>query len=223
MLYPLESHQGFNTWLVPLLVILDHNLFLASNVINYGAKWGLYFYFYHWQVEYQPLSWFITFPVIMWHLDSGLLCNLITSLLILPIRGLVESDFQIGIGGAAYATLNTYWLISYTRAALFGTTVSLKVCDTGVVTASEMHVLLTKIHDILDSAVSKWVGNMAYILWPSVVQSLKLSNFEPSYYLDGLPSETHWWLLKMWLTPAIFCYGLHHMSIQEVPRVLPNS
>ena len=27
---------------------------------------------------------------------------------------------------------------------------------------------------------------------------------------------------KMWLTPAVFCYCLCHMSIQEVPRVLPN-
>ena len=28
---------------------------------------------------------------------------------------------------------------------------------------------------------------------------------------------------KMWFTPAAFCYGLCHMSMQEVPRVLPNS
>ena len=28
---------------------------------------------------------------------------------------------------------------------------------------------------------------------------------------------------KMWLTPAVFCYGPCHMSIKEVPRVFPNS
>ena len=28
---------------------------------------------------------------------------------------------------------------------------------------------------------------------------------------------------KMWLVPAVFCYGLCHMSTQEILRVLPNS
>ena len=29
-------------------------------------------------------------------------------------------------------------------------------------------------------------------------------------------------VLKMWLSPVMFHYGLCHMNIQEVPRVLPN-
>ena len=35
-------------------------------------------------------SWFITFPIIELFLDSGLICHLIISLLILPIRGLIS-------------------------------------------------------------------------------------------------------------------------------------
>ena len=41
---------------------------------------------------------------------------------------------------------------------------SLHGSDGGVIAAAEVHELLTKIHNILDSAVSKWVGNPACIL-----------------------------------------------------------
>ena len=33
-----------------------------------------------------------------------------------------------------------------------------------MIEASEVHDLLTVIHDILDRAVSKWVGNAAHVL-----------------------------------------------------------
>ena len=39
---------------------------------------------------------------------------------------------------------------------------SLQVSDGGVIAASEVHELLTKIHDILDNAMSKLVGNTAH-------------------------------------------------------------
>ena len=55
------------------------------------------------------------------------------------------SDFYTGIDAAAHGTLDTKQLIYHTRTAL-------------------VVKLLTKIHDSLDSDVSKWVGIMAHIL-----------------------------------------------------------
>ena len=63
------------------------------------------------------------------HLDSGLCCHLITSLLILPIRRLNSlSDFQTGIGAGCHATLDTEHLISHTRAAFDDTVTSEHGC-----------------------------------------------------------------------------------------------
>ena len=36
--YLLQSLQGFNTWLIPFLIILNCRLLIASIVINYGAR-----------------------------------------------------------------------------------------------------------------------------------------------------------------------------------------
>ena len=66
-------------------------------------------------------------------------------------------DFQTGIGIAVHATLDTKQVISHTRTALVDTIASLLGSDGGMITAFEMHELLSKIHDILDSAVSRWV------------------------------------------------------------------
>ena len=105
------------------------------------------------------------FPIIKQHLDSGFLNHLIISLQILPVRRLISlSDIYTGIGASAYATLDTEQLISHTSAAPVDNIASLPVSDGGVIAASEVHALHTKIQDILDSAVSKWVGNMACIL-----------------------------------------------------------
>ena len=78
--------------------------------------------------------------------------------------GQSSSDFHTGIGAATCATLDTEQFISCTRTALIHTNASLQGSDNGVIAASEVHELLTKIHYILGNAVSKWVGNMAHIL-----------------------------------------------------------
>ena len=38
--------------LVPFLIILNCSLFLASNMLNNGARLGHYFCLYDWQAEY---------------------------------------------------------------------------------------------------------------------------------------------------------------------------
>ena len=55
-------------------------------------------------------------------------------------------------GAAAHVILDTKQLISCTR-----TVASLWDSDGGVITTSQLHELCTKIHDILDNALSKWV------------------------------------------------------------------
>ena len=74
----------------------------------------------------------------------------------LPIRRLIRVFLVFtGICAAAHATLNTVQLISYTRTTLLDTFASLQDSDGEVIPSSEVHELLTKIHDILDNAVSK--------------------------------------------------------------------
>ena len=73
-------------------------------------------------------------------------------------------DFQIGIDTAAHTTLDTQHLISHAQSALADTIGSLQGSDGGVIGNSEVHELLTKIHDILDNAVSTWFGNAGHIL-----------------------------------------------------------
>ena len=73
-------------------------------------------------------------------------------------------EFQTGIGAAAHATINMEQLISHLRVALVDTISSLPNSGGGVIPVSKVHELLTKVHDILDSAVSKWVGKSAQIL-----------------------------------------------------------
>ena len=64
------------------------------------------------------------------------------------------SDFQTGIGAAIHATLDTEQCICDTRTAFVDKIASLHGSDDGVIAASEVHEVLTKTHDILDSAVS---------------------------------------------------------------------
>ena len=98
-------------------------------------------------------------------LSSGFQYHQITSLLILPTRRLISlSQFQMGIGAAAHATLDMEQLISCIRVALVDTISSLPDSEGGVIPVSEMHDLHIKIHDILDNFVSKWVGTSAHIL-----------------------------------------------------------
>ena len=65
------------------------------------------------------------------------------------------SDFQTGVGAAADATLDTEHLISYLIVALIDTLSSLPNSEGGVIPLSEVSELLLKVHDILDSVVSK--------------------------------------------------------------------
>ena len=65
------------------------------------------------------------------------------------------SDFQIGVGAAAHATLDMEHLFSCLWVALIGTLSSLPKAEGGVIPVSEVHELLVRIHDILDKAVSK--------------------------------------------------------------------
>ena len=61
-----------------------------------------------------------------------------------------------------HATLDLEQLISCIRAALVDTLTCLQSSDGGDIATSDMNKLLTKIHDIMDSAVSKWIGNAAH-------------------------------------------------------------
>ena len=74
------------------------------------------------------------------------------------------SDFQTGVGAAAHATLDTEQLISHLWVALVDTPSSLPEAEGDVIPVSEVSELLLWIHDILDKAVSKQVGNSAHIL-----------------------------------------------------------
>ena len=65
------------------------------------------------------------------------------------------SDLQTGVGAAAHATLATEQLISCLRVALLDTLSSLPNSEGGVIPVSEVCDLLLKVHNILDTAVSK--------------------------------------------------------------------
>ena len=74
------------------------------------------------------------------------------------------SEFQTDIGSAGHATLDMEQLISHLRVALVDTISSLPDSEGGVIPVSELCELLIKVHDILDSAVSKQAGDSAHIL-----------------------------------------------------------
>ena len=73
-------------------------------------------------------------------------------------------DFQTSVGATAHSTLDTEQLISHLQVALVDTLSSLSKAEGDVIPVSEVHELLLWIHDILDKALSKHVGNSAHIL-----------------------------------------------------------
>ena len=75
----------------------------------------------------------------------------------------LNSDFQTSVGATAHATLDMEQLISHFRVNLLDTLSSLPDAVGGVIPVSEVCELLPKVHEILDNAVSKQVGNMASI------------------------------------------------------------
>ena len=74
------------------------------------------------------------------------------------------SELQTGTSAAAYTTLHTEQLISHLRVAIVDTTSSPPDSEGGVIPVLEVYTLFIKVHDILDNAVSKQVGNSACIL-----------------------------------------------------------
>ena len=72
------------------------------------------------------------------------------------------SDFQIITGTTSYATVDTEQLIF--PGLLWLMLLPLQGSNDGVIADSKVNELLTPILDILDNAVSEWVGNTTHIL-----------------------------------------------------------
>ena len=71
----------------------------------------------------------------------------------------VFQTLRLALVPAAHATFDVSSLFSLARAALIDTITSLQGSEGGVIGASEVYELITDIHDILDNAVPKWIGN----------------------------------------------------------------
>ena len=94
----------------------------------------------------------------------------------LPIRSLI-TFFSIlrHTGAAVLDTFDIEQCNSHIKIALVDTTASLKGYNGEVIPVEEVHGLLTKIHDLMGNAVSKWASNRTCILtllfnsasWPS--------------------------------------------------------
>ena len=165
-LHLLQSLLGFSAWFVPFLIILSHSLLLAFELINCGARL---------RALLAPVSpatkmsasklihYFSSHPAAFGFWASTPPDNIsLNSANRKADQSLL--DFQTGVGAAAHATLDTEQLISHLWVALVDTLSSLPKAEGDVIPVSEVHELLLQIHDILDKAVSKQVGNSAHIL-----------------------------------------------------------
>ena len=85
----LQSLQGFFIQLILFLVTKEWSWHLASNLINYDARKGFYFFLCHLQVRCQPPKLLVNSPVILQHIDSGLLLCQVTLFWMLLIRSLI--------------------------------------------------------------------------------------------------------------------------------------
>ena len=121
-------------------------------------------------------------------------------------------------------------LISDLRVALVDTVSSQPNSKGGVIPVSEVHELLTKVHDILDSTATKWVGNSACIL-AHAFNSGSRQHYEvwasQFPFVHGLkdvvpPSEAHlyghinWSLAQTWQQPSKPCLSL--FPLREVAK-----
>ena len=97
-------------------------------------------------------------------MEFGLLCHLITSLWILPIRLITVFPFFDGHWCSCSCHFRQY--APHTRVALVDTVASLQVSDWGAPAGWEVHELLTETHgiDTLDIAMCSQVGNTAQCL-----------------------------------------------------------
>ena len=71
MSFHLQILQGFFTSLVLFLIILNHSLLLASDLINCGARLGLFLHLYLWLPRCLHPNQFIIFLATLQLLDSG--------------------------------------------------------------------------------------------------------------------------------------------------------
>ena len=126
------------------------------------------------------------------------------------------SDFQTGVGATAYTTLDTEQLISYLRVALVDTLFSLPDSEGGVFPVSEVCELLLKVHDNLDNAGSKQVGNSAHIL-AHVFDSLSRQHHEV-----WASQFTFLQSLKDVIPPSqAFLYGSINWSLVQAQQQFP--
>ena len=129
------------------------------------------------------------------------------------------SEFQTGIGAAAHATLDTNQLISNPRVVLVDTLSCLPNSEGGVRTVSKVHELLLKVHDILDNAVSKQVGNFAHILGHVLILlpgSVKRSGLHSSLFFT---LSRKWFFLVRLVCMAVST-GLWHRPEQVLHGIV---
>ena len=159
-----QSLLGFSTWLVLFLIILNCSLLLALDFTNCGARLGLFLLLCLWIPRCWHLNWFVIYLATLQPLDSGPLLHQITSPWLLPTGKLVSCYQIFRWCCCCSSTLDTEQLISHLTVALVDTLSSLPNSEGGFIPMSGVWKLLLKAHDILDNAVSKWVGNSALIL-----------------------------------------------------------
>ena len=154
----LQSLLGFSNQLVLFLKLLNCSLLLALGLINYGARLGpfLHLSLANKMSASKLIFYFSSHPAAFGFQSSTPPDNIILT----PANRKANqnlSDFQT-------ATLDMEQLISHFRVALVDTISPLPNSEGGVISVSEVCELLIKVHDILDNAVSKWVGNFTHIL-----------------------------------------------------------
>ena len=134
-------------------------------LINCGARLGLFLSLCLWLPRCLDLNWFVTFLATLQPLDSGPLLHQITLPWVLPTGKLISLSliFKLVLM-PLHMLLLTEQLISCLRVSLVDTLSSLPDTEGSVITMSEVHELLLKVHDILDKTVPKWVGYSSHIL-----------------------------------------------------------
>ena len=157
--------SGFSTQLILFLIPLNCSLLLVSGLENYGTRLGPFLQLCLWLPRCQHFNWFATSLATLQPFHFCLLHHLITSPCILPIGRLIRvyQDFRLA------SVLLLLPLLTWSSSFLASELPSLILfplpdSEQGVILVSEVHELLTKVHDILDNVVSKWDGNVAHIL-----------------------------------------------------------
>ena len=137
--------SGFLWSINTVSVTVNCSLLLGSVFMNYVARMGHHFCLDYWWAKCQLLNWFSVFPVIQQHLGSRHICHQTRSLWILPIRRLI---FRL----ALVQLLMTLWI----QSSIF------PILELHLSIPWPLYRIL-RIHELLYSAVSKQVGNTAFI------------------------------------------------------------